>query len=216
MRLMEFVWVVPRSIIFDNEEVQGFLPLGEVEIENRFLAPSREHGFFMERRYAETHPEYKQPIPYVAVCRGEEVFCLTRLNTQGEKRLHGRRSIGVGGLINPCDQVGSDSNEDIFTAACRRELTEELVLPDGQLPLIPLGILNDDSTEVGSVHLGLVYRLDADDLSVAIRETEAMEGGFATLSSLQSLITTDQDPFESWSSLLIRSGALSAAVSTLS
>jgi predicted NUDIX family phosphoesterase len=111
--------------------------------------------------------------------------------------------------------VEHDSNEDIFTAACRRELNEELVLPDGQLPLSPLGILNDDSTEVGSVHLGLVYRLDAEALSVAVRETEAMEGGFQSLSSLQSLITNDQDPFESWSSLLIRSDALSAAVSTL-
>jgi len=124
--------------------------------------------------------------------------------------------VGVGGHINPCDQLESNSNEDLFTAACRRELHEEMILPDCDLPLTPLGILNDDRTEVGSVHLGLVYRLDASDFDVAIREADAMEGGFENISTLQSMISSDQDPFETWSSLLIRSGVLTPAASNLS
>jgi len=105
---MEFVWVVPRKHLFPEATPHGLLALEPQELEHRFLVPAREHGFFIERRYAESHPEYKQPIPYVAVCRGDEVLCLTRLSTQGEKRLPGKRSIGVGGHINPCDLLEGD------------------------------------------------------------------------------------------------------------
>lgn len=209
---MEFVWVVPRAVLFPEATPHGLLALEAAELERRFLAPSREHGFFVERRYAEEHPEFKQPIPYVAVCREDQVLCLTRLSTQGEKRLHGKKSIGVGGHINPCDQDG----EDLFANACRRELHEELVLPsDSPLPLSPVGLLNDDTTAVGAVHVGLVYRLDASALDVTIRETSAMAGDFESLPSLCSLNTPPNSPFETWSDLLLRSGALdtqSAAV----
>ena len=122
---MEFVWVVPRSALFPEATPNGFLALEADQLESRLLGPARDEGFFIERRYAETHPEFKQPIPYVAICQEDKVLCLTRLSTQGEKRLHGKKSIGVGGHINPCDQ----SDGDIFANACHRELHEELILP---------------------------------------------------------------------------------------
>lgn len=212
---MEFVWVVPRAALL-SEDLHGFLPLDKAEMESRFLAPARKEGFFMERRYAETHPEFKQPIPYVAVCKGDQVFCLTRLSAQGEKRLHGKRSIGVGGHINPCDQPESEQG-DVFAQACERELQEELLLPEGaHLPLTPLGVLNDDTTEVGSVHIGIVYHLDAQDLEVAIRETDAMAGDFESHDTLQALAASNEAPFETWSALLLQSGALTAGSLTSS
>ncbi len=201
---MEFVWVVPRCDLFAKSTPHGLLALPADELEGRFLATGRDSGFFVERRYAETQPELKQVIPYVAVCKGDTVLTLTRLSTQGEKRLHGKRSIGVGGHINPCDAP------DVFPAACLRELHEELVLPDGDLPLTPIGLLNDDTTEVGAVHVGLVYKLDASDFDVSVRETSAMAGDFVSLDELENLAATDDCPFETWSTLLIRSGALRA------
>lgn len=201
---MEFVWVVPRQILFPEATPHGLIALEPQELEDRYLAPARDHGFFMERRYAESHPEFKQPIPYVAVCREDSVLCLTRLSTQGEQRLHGKRSIGVGGHINPCDL----DHGELFASACSRELHEELVLPEIELPLTPVGLLNDDTTAVGAVHVGLVYRLDATALEVSIRETSAMAGDFESLASLHALATTPESPFETWSNLLLRSGAL--------
>jgi len=201
---MEFVWVVPRCDLFAKSTPHGLLALPADELEGRFLATGRAYGVFVERRYAETQPELKQVIPYVAVCKGDTVLTLTRLSTQGEKRLHGKRSIGVGGHINPCDAP------DVFPAACLRELHEELVLPDGDLPLTPIGLLNDDTTEVGAVHVGLVYKLDASDFDVSVRETSAMAGDFVSLDELENLAATDDCPFETWSTLLIRSGALRA------
>ena len=107
--------------------------------------------------------------------------------------------------MNPCDAEGVG---DILQAACLRELGEELVLPEAPLPLSPLGLLNDDSTEVGSVHIGVVFRLDATGADVSIRETSAMTGGFESLSSLEEAVAQSEPPFETWSSLLLRSGAL--------
>ncbi|TAH39242.1 MAG: hypothetical protein EYC70_00205 [Planctomycetota bacterium] len=207
MLRMEFVWVVPRARLFPEAAFHGYLPLHPAEHESNFLAVARAEGFFQERRYAETHPEFKQIIPYVIVRRGRELLCLTRLQTQSEKRLHGRRSIGVGGHINPCD-APAQPGEDLFRNACVRELREELELPPGALPLTPLGLLNDDSTDVGAVHVGLVYRLDAEDLPVAIRETSAMTGRFEPLHALEAAAAAADSAFESWSALLLRSGAL--------
>ena len=202
---MEFVWVVPRSTLFPEATPNGFLALEADQLESRFLGPARDEGFFIERRYAETHPEFKQPIPYVAICQEDKVLCLTRLSTQGEKRLHGKKSIGVGGHINPCDQ----SDGDIFANACHRELHEELILPsDAALLLTPVGLINDDTSAVGAVHLGLVYSLDASQLDVSIRETDAMAGEFQALSDLRSLASSPESSFETWSSFLLTSGVL--------
>lgn len=207
---MEFVWVVPRASLFPHGAFHGLRTLAPEDLESNFLVPARRDGFFMERRYAESHPEYKQPIPYVVVQRGDQALCLTRLATQAEKRLHGRRSIGVGGHINPCD--APQAGEDLFLNACVRELREELELPAAAaLPLRPLGILNDDTTEVGAVHVGLVFRLEAEELAVSIRETSAMTGRFEPLRGLAAAAAAEDPPFESWSTLLLRSGALACA-----
>jgi predicted NUDIX family phosphoesterase len=209
---MEFVWVVPRRALFPSATPHGLLPLAPEALEEQYLAPAREQGFFVERRYAEEHPEYKQPIPYVAVCHGDEVLCLTRLATQGESRLHGKRSIGVGGHINPCDLPASPEAPDLFRQACLRELHEELVLPDEAGDLLePVGLLNDDTTAVGAVHVGLVYRLEASSFaksSLSIRESSAMSGDFTPLAELEQLARDASSPFETWSTLLLHAEVL--------
>lgn len=208
-RVMEFVWVVPRLVLFPTATPHGLQALPPEQFERAVLAPAREQGYFVERRWAEAHPEVKQPIPYVAVLRDGQALCLTRLPTQGEKRLHGKRSIGVGGHVNPCDATAGG---ELFATACERELREELALADDAvLRLRPIGLLNDDTTAVGAVHVGLVYALDASELEVTIRESSAMTGGFEPLDALRRLAEDPASPFETWSALLLRSGALERA-----
>jgi len=207
---MEFVWVMPRQALFPRSAVHGFCKIDPTAFEQDFLSAARDQGFFMERRYAETHPEFKQPIPYVAVTCADQVFTMTRISG-GEKRLQGKRGIGVGGHINPIDSPGSDSAPDLFTAACQRELAEELHLPVGPLELEPLGLLNDDSTEVGAVHVGVVYRLQLSPnqaSQISVRETDGMDGQFESYTDLLEAALAPEPLFESWSSLLLRSGVL--------
>ena len=214
---MEFVWVVPRAALFSKAAVHGFAPLQREEFETQFSTISREHGFFVERRRAEVTPEWKQPIPYVAVCCEDKIFAMTRL-TGGEARLHGKRSIGVGGHINPCDGE-SQGVDGLLADACRRELEEELVLPADAQQLEPLGLLNDDTTEVGAVHVGVVYRLvltPAQAAELRIRETESLAGEFLPYSELLSLAEQEDAPFESWSTLLLRSGVLAESQASAS
>ena len=213
MSAMEFVWVVPRTALFPRAAVHGFKAMGGSEQEKRFLQTVRESGFFIERRYAETHPEFKQPIPYVAITCEDKVFTMTRL-TGGEARLHGKRSIGVGGHINPCDAPPSDQ-DGLLSRACMRELEEELFLPDGLSHPTPLGLLNDDATDVGAVHVGLVYQLQVTPHQaheIGIRETDGMTGGFQPYSELLATAQVEESSFETWSTLLLRSGALASCV----
>ncbi len=214
---MEFVWVVPREKLLADGPWEGLHCPASAEFEERFLAPARAEGFFMERRYAEHHPAYKQLIPYVVVHQGTRLLCLQRLATQGEERLHGKRSIGVGGHINPRDEPPGGPGPGLVQRACMRELHEELVLPEGPLPLTPLGLLNDDATEVGSVHLGLVYLLDASGFQPRVRETDAMEGTFEELTDLQASLAAGTPPaFEGWTAHLLQSEALASACASLS
>jgi len=216
---MEFVWVVPRAALFPKAGAHGLAPLAASEFEKQFSAASRDAGFFVERRRAEITPEWKQPIPYVAVCYEDQVFTMTRI-TGGEARLRGKRSIGVGGHINPCDfqTNGSDpAASELLAAACQRELHEELMLPAiDASQLVPLGLLNDDTTEVGAVHVGVVYRLElsaAQASEVRIRETDNLVGEFTPYDELLTLVEKGEVPFESWSSLLLLSGVLAPRAS---
>lgn len=206
---MEFVWVIPRSALFPKASVHGLSPMDASAFENRFASASRQDGFFVERRQAELNPNWKQPIPYVAVCCEDRVFTMTRL-TGGEARLHGKRSIGVGGHINPCD-IEAHGIDGLLAEACARELREELILPDSLPQPEPLGLLNDDTTEVGAVHIGVVYRLvlsPAQADQVRIRETDSLAGEFLLFSELSAQAAKAEAPFESWSTLLLRSGVL--------
>jgi len=121
----------------------------------------------MERAAAETDPSFKQLIPYVVAREGEAVFLMHRTDAGGDARLHGRASIGVGGHLNPVDD-----GQDSLMAGLRREWDEELEAPwEPAFRLV--GLLNDDSNPVGSVHLGVVFTVDAGG-PVRVREREKL------------------------------------------
>ena len=124
-----------------------------------------EHGRYLDRPVAEDSPEWKQLIPYVVVRDGELTFLMERTTAGGDPRLHRKASIGVGGHLNPVD-----AGVDPLQGGLHREWAEELTAdwePQFQL----LGLLNDDTNPVGSVHLGVVFQVDAAGRPVQVRET---------------------------------------------
>ncbi|HLO34741.1 MAG TPA: NUDIX domain-containing protein, partial [Candidatus Deferrimicrobium sp.] len=138
----------------------------------------------------EADPTWKQVIPYPVLRDGDAWYLMRRTRAGGDARLHDRWSIGVGGHVNPGDG-GLDG--DLMTAL-RREWHEELVVD-----FVPrfrfVGLLNDDTTPVGRVHLGLVYEGDAAGRPVAIRETDKLSGRFATAREVAAV----GDRLETWS-----------------
>jgi predicted NUDIX family phosphoesterase len=150
------------------------------------------HGRFIERPLAEESPAFKQLIPYVVVRDGALVFLMERTDAGGDARLHGKASIGVGGHLNPVDE-----GADPLTDGLRREWAEELVA-DWEPEFRLLGLLNDDSNAVGSVHLGVVFEVEAAGRSVAVRERDKLTGRFATVPEVRAA----WDRLETWSRLV--------------
>ncbi|MGQ9671205.1 phosphoesterase [Desulfosoma sp.] len=115
---------------------------------------------YRPRRDAEQDPRFKQLIPYVVALdsRGLKVGCYRRKGS--ETRLHGLESVGIGGHITLED--AADASDDLASALARglhRELSEEFaVLPQPIEPIFQ-GIINEEETQVGHVHLGLVFLL---------------------------------------------------------
>ena len=196
---MEFVYVVPRGELFPDCYPQGLVPFAGPAEREAFENTVRERGFFVERAYAERTPALQQIIPYTVVSTEGDILLMRRLPKSGEKRLHDKLSIGVGGHINPED-VSTSGVTDPIRAGTQRELDEELFVR-GPYAIRPLGFLNDDSNPVGAVHVGLV-QLAVVKGSVAIREEDVLEGRLVPPAELRSLRTGGAN-FESWSSILI-------------
>jgi predicted NUDIX family phosphoesterase len=205
---MEFVLVIKRYDLFDRSFPYGFVARGEGSdgpeaghSVQRWTDRIREKSFFIERRHAELDSSFKQIIPYTMVMHGDEILLLKRLDAGGEKRLHGKLSIGVGGHINPVD-TDADAEADVLDAGCRRELEEEINIR-APYTLEPVGAINDDASDVGSVHFGLVNIAHCETADVVIRETHMMEGSFVSRSTLADIAAKEPERFETWSTLII-------------
>jgi predicted NUDIX family phosphoesterase len=153
-----------------------------------FVAAVERDGRYESRARMELDPAFKQVIPYLVLRDGERYFLMQRTAAGGDARLHGRYSIGVGGHLNPGDGG--------LLGGLLREWTEELEA-DFVPPCRLVGLLNDDTTDVGAVHIGAVYVADASGRSVAVRETEKLSGSFVDPPAVQAVA----DRLESWSLL---------------
>lgn len=147
---------------------------------------------FRPRPEMEEDPSYRQIIPYVVLTRGEEVFVLRRLKKGGEARLHGLLSIGVGGHINPVDDA---VRGEALMRGLRREVEEEVEL-ERELSLTPVGVINEETNAVGSVHLGFMFTMEVAG-EVRVRETEKLEGFWVKKSELPALA----EQLEGWSKI---------------
>lgn len=154
---------------------------------------------FRPRRQVELDASFKQLIPYVVFCHECDgrwhIFSYSRGTGQGEERLHCKRSIGVGGHIS---QEDARSDGDLFEQGLRRELHEEISI-NTPYTLTCVGLINDDETEVGSVHLGVVYQCRVVEPAVLPRESEIVSHGFAPVEELAN----NWYDFETWSQITL-------------
>jgi predicted NUDIX family phosphoesterase len=192
----ERVLVVPARVLQQLGYFQGFTPHVDRYWNALF---STEHTSYRPRGEMEQNPDFKQLIPYVIFRHTDasgqiSLFCYTRGTGQGEQRLHSKRSIGIGGHIS----VGDARQTDPYDEGMRRELAEEVWVDTPYRPSC-VGLINDDQTEVGRVHLGVVHLFDVDEPRVRPREPDIIETGFVPVDQL----LTDLDRFESWSRICL-------------
>jgi predicted NUDIX family phosphoesterase len=152
---------------------------------------------FMPRPQAEKDPSYKQLIPYVIISHDGKYLTYVRGKRAGETRLVGNRSIGIGGHINPIDNeipLFDTNYRELYNNAVEREVAEEITIETGHTDSI-VALLNDDTTEVGSVHLGVVHHWILDSSAVTKREQMITQMEFMTPAQLQDV----RDSMETWS-----------------
>jgi predicted NUDIX family phosphoesterase len=189
--MFERVLVLPRDRVPGGCDFTGIRDADE-ETMTALGAATAAHACFMDRPVAEEDPAFKQLIPYVVVRDGPLVYLMERTAAGGDPRLHGKASIGVGGHLNPVDE-----GEDPLTDGLRREWSEELAA-DWEPEFHLVGLLNDDSNRVGSVHLGVVFEVEADGRPVEVRERDKLSGRFATSAEVRAA----WDRMETWSRLV--------------
>ena len=182
--MSERVFVVPRAAVPDAAAWYG----ARTEGLEAFVRSVEQMGRYEPRAAMEHDPSFKQVIPYLVLRDGDRWFLMQRTAAGGDERLHHRFSIGVGGHLNPGDGG--------LLGGLRREWSEELVadfVPAFRL----VALLNDDTTDVGSVHLGAVYVADAAGRPVSIRETDKLTGVFVD----EGAVAAVADRLETWSRL---------------
>ena len=188
----EHVLVVPTLLFHEIGYFQGFTTSVAPYLRTLF---DPAHTLYLAREQAEQDPSYKQLIPYCIFRCDGRIFHYTRGSGQGEGRLHSKRSIGVGGHICSEDQIDPDAP---YSEAMRREIEEEVYL-EGPYEQRCVGLINDDETEVGRVHLGIVHLFDLELPKVRPREESIKEAGFAAPADLLA----DRARFESWSQICL-------------
>ncbi len=190
------VLVVQSSLLCGLGEFQGYT----LEV-NKFifclLAPR--NNKFLDRDRAEADPSHKQLIPYVVLRYRDSVFSYVRGKKSSEARLVAMRSIGVGGHIEPVDQSLFSSDRDMYLEAARREVNEEVEVDTPYHESI-VALINDDSTEVGKVHLGIMHIWDLAEPKVTKREGLITQAGFIHVERLKASL----DELETWSQIALQ------------
>jgi len=153
---------------------------------------------FNPRTEMETNPDYKQLIPYVIMCCNGKYLTYLRGKRAGEKRLVGNRSIGIGGHINPVDDMSLLGFRETYLNAVKREVEEEVDVQTSYTDRI-VALLNDDTNEVGQVHLGVVHLWTLETEDVDKREQMINRLSFMSLDELQAVRTE----METWSQLCL-------------
>lgn len=193
----ERVMVVPTELLHRLGYFQGFTANIERYLPSLFAA---ENISYRLRGEAEKNPDFKQLIPYVifryAAADDVELFQYTRGSGQGEGRLHRKRSIGIGGHISSLD---AGEQTGAYREGMKRELDEEVAI-NAPFQDRCVGLINDDETDVGRVHLGVVHLFEMDSPHVTPRESEIVDAGFRPLDQLMA----DLSSFESWSAICLK------------
>jgi predicted NUDIX family phosphoesterase len=189
----ERILVIPSHVIVPKLTSHRFL---ETTISyDELMNLIDEHHQLVDRAPAETDNSLKQIIPYAIIRFGDQVYLVKRSKRQAEARLHDLYSIGLGGHISE----SVDESSDVIRAALARELDEEMVI-DGPSLVKYVGIINDDTTDVGKVHLCILHEVLLEGEYCRIREKENMTGNWCAIPSLAIYY----EKMESWSQIVCK------------
>jgi predicted NUDIX family phosphoesterase len=209
----EQILVVPTAIFLKLGYFQGFT--ADVARYLPMLLDGR-HVDYRPRGQMEEDPNFKQLIPYALFRWIDEdgtthLFEYQRGRGQGERRLHAKRSVGVGGHISSIDSsVDASLREtnhvaqphdytDVYREGMRRELEEEVFIESPFSEQI-VGLINDDETPVGQVHLGVVHLCDVRQPAIRPREADILDARFRPIAEILPRL----EQFESWSEIAVR------------
>jgi predicted NUDIX family phosphoesterase len=192
---MEDVLVIRRSLFDELGSFQG-LNFGPEKYLKAIL--SRGSNFFIPRPEAETNPAYKQIIPYALLSFENKVLHYVRGKKAGEQRLVAKGSIGIGGHMNETDESLFAMDEQAYRAGVEREVNEEINIETPFEDRI-VALLNDDSTEVGRVHLGIVHVFKLKEPNVQKREAMITALTFLTKEELMAR----RESLETWSQICV-------------
>ena len=196
----EKVLVVPTALFRELGYFQGFSDKVSDYLPQLLEGDQIE---YRPRGEMEQDPSFKQLIPYVLFRWTDDegavqLFEYQRGGGMGESRLHAKHSVGVGGHISSLDS-GAGHAEHVYREGMLRELDEEVAV-DTPYDETVVGLINDDRTEVGQVHLGVVHLCDVRQPAVRPREADILEAGFRPVADILGRL----DEFESWSQIAVR------------
>jgi predicted NUDIX family phosphoesterase len=196
----EKVLVVPTAVFRELGYFQGF----SVEV-SRYLPRLLEGDQieYLPRGRMEEDPSYKQLIPYVLFRwidddGNTQLFQYQRGGGMGERRLHAKRSVGVGGPISSLDAAAGHLSH-VYREGMQRELAEEVAIDTPYTESIA-GLINDDETPVGTVHLGVVHLCDVERPAITPREDDVLDAGFRPIGEILARL----EEFETWSQIAVR------------
>jgi predicted NUDIX family phosphoesterase len=192
----EEILVISRQLFDELGAFQGIKTDVDGYLE-AILDPA--NNFFMDRGKAEDDPSFKQIIPYALFHHNGKYLHYTRGKSGGESRLHAQGSVGVGGHINPVDERADPLGKATYLAGVEREIDEELNITGGHQNRI-VGLLNDDSNDVGKVHLGVVHIFDLESEEVTSAEDALANLAFQSSDDLKGKL---HGSLETWSRFCI-------------
>ena len=190
MSLNEYVMVVDAQVLRNIFNLSRGLNPAKSDIFDFIL----NNHCFISRADAERDPNYKQIIPYVTIRRDGLWLLFQRKSTQTEARLHNKYSLGLGGHITR--ETDHESLNPIM-AGLYRELDEEISIKHGEPKYI--GILNDDESDVGKVHLGLLFEINAQSSIFELPEADKMSAQWVETDALAKYYPQ----METWSQFLL-------------
>lgn len=183
----EKILVIERATLFPDGSLDGFVPMQSFDDFEKLIV---KHQKFLWRSDMETDPTYKQIIPYLIFSYDGSYFVMQRKSDASEARLQNKYSLGIGGHIRQEDIQGKTLEE-----WAQREFEEE-VNYTGSLKIQALGIINDDSSSVGQVHVGFAFLLEGDCAGISIKD-EHKDGKLMTLEQMQPLYQ-DMETWSQW------------------
>ena len=194
----EQILVVNRKELFNNEENHFYGFIQKNDEKTKKIIDTFESYEVKRRGDMEEDPSYKQLIGYVLLkdANTNEVLVYKRLVGGGEARLHGKASVGIGGHMN---EVEGKTIFEMLKINAARELNEEVGVSEEEAlnNLHFIGLINDDKTEVGQVHVGVVYECKVDKSKVEVKEDDTLVIKWMTANEAKA-----EENYETWSEFL--------------